>query len=112
MEDKSFAELDELFIKRNFFVLQDALAFRKEKSPELVFYRGVTANKFNRMQESIGLLEEYLKTGNPTGNKLLYCYELLGDNYAKSYQYHRAAEYFKIIIEQFGDEFGEDKKQD
>jgi hypothetical protein len=104
--------LDNLFRNRQFFDLHDELAkYAGDKSTALLFYQGAVANKFNRMQLSVDLLEEYIKTAQPKGEKLVDCYELLGDNYAKSFQYRRAAEMFALALECFGNELGEDKKQ-
>ncbi|MGI8884167.1 MAG: aspartyl protease family protein [Pyrinomonadaceae bacterium] len=111
MDDHSI--LEDLFRERRFFELRDEVEKRRgDQSPELLFYRGAIANKFDRMRESIGFLEEYLKFAKPTDEKIGKCYELLGDNYAKIFQYRRAGECFKKLLEQFGGGFDEAKKQD
>lgn len=113
MNDNLTSMLENLFGQRRFFELRDEVEkLRDDQSPELLFYHGTIANKFNRMHESIGFLKEYQKIVKPTDEKLGECYELLGDNYAKTFQYCRAGECFKMLLEQFGDSFDEAKKQD
>lgn len=112
MKNHSIQTLEDLFRHRRFFDLRDELTKIAEDLPELLFYRGAVANKFNRIPESFELLEKYLKIVKPTGEKIIYCYELLGDNYVKSFQYRHAAESFKLLLDRFGDEFDENKKQD
>ncbi len=110
--DSFSSELDPLFRQKRFFELRDNLAkYDGEKSPELLFYRGAVANKFNRMRESIELLQTYLQTANPNGEKLRDCYEILGDNYAKNYQYRLAGEKFGWLIENCADQYSGENKQ-
>ncbi len=112
-EDSFIPALDELFQQKRFFELRDQLAeYNGENSPEILFYQGAVANKFNFVTESIGLLQSYLDTAEPPGEKLRGCFELLGDNFAKNYQYRLAAEKYGWLYEnQAGEYAGEKRKQ-
>ncbi len=110
--DSFLSELDQLFHHKRFFELRDETAkYNDESPPELLFYRGAVANKFNRMRESIELLQTYLETVKPNAEKLRNCYELLGDNYAKNYQYRLAGEKFGWLFENCADEYTGENKQ-
>ena len=113
MENDSFlSKFDELLHQKRFFELRDEVAKRvDETSLEMLFYQGAIANKFNRMQESIALLQNYLNNSNPTGERLRNCYELLGDNYAKSYQYKLAGEKYAWLVENCAEDYAGEKRQ-
>lgn len=101
LQTQAFAQtgqsLDDLYQQKNFFELRDELAKRPDDtSIELLFYRGAVANKFNESETSISYLRKYLKTAK---NKIDESYDLLADNYVKTYQYAKAAEAYKSIIE-------------
>lgn len=110
--DSFLSDLDQLFRQKRYFELRDELAKHSGvDSEEFLLYRGAVANKFNRMQESNEFLQSYLETAKPTGEKLRNCYELLGDNYAKSYQYKLAGEKFGWLFENCADEYTGEQKQ-
>ncbi len=110
---KQVSQLDALYRNRQYFELRDELAKRTaDKSPELLFYRGAVANKFNQSQESNLLLQSYLKSAEGKSGKLCDAYELLADNFVKTYQYAKAADTYKLLLDKFGGEFDADKKRD
>ena len=112
MKNNPIQTLEDLFHDRRFFELRDELEkYENDKLPKLLFFRGAVANKFNQTQASVELLKKYLKIVQPTDEKLCDCYEMLGDNYAKNYQYRRAGKMFRLAIERFGSGFDENKKQ-
>lgn len=91
--------LDALYQEKSFFEMRDELAKRSDdKSIELLFYRGAIANKFNEPEKSISYLQKYLKNGK---EKIGEAYELLADNYVKTYQYAKAAGVYKAILEKY-----------
>lgn len=99
---KETPQLDALYQKRQYFELRDELAkLKTDKSPEVLFYRGVIANKFNQPEKSIEYLQKFLKKGGESKN-LRGAYELLADNYAKTYEYGKAADAYKILVDRFG----------
>ena len=98
------ADLDTLYRNHKYFDLRDELKkIADDKSLQNLFYRGAIANKFNRPQESVRLLQEFLKTANrQTDAKMMAdSYRLLADDYINLYQYARAAENLKILLDDF-----------
>src|SRR5205809_660766 len=78
--------LESLYRNKQCFDLRDELVkYAKETSPELLFYRGVAANRFNRLAESIEFLQKYLE--NSDAKNPVEAYETLADSYAKNYEY-------------------------
>src|SRR5687767_5184916 len=96
------ASLESLYQNRRYFELRDELAkLKNDKSPGVLFYRGVIANKFNQPEQSIKYLQKFLKKGSES-KKSRDAYELLADNYAKTYEYGKSAETYKILVDKFG----------
>lgn len=96
--------LKSLYEGKQYFDLRDALPARgADRSTELLFYRGVVSNKFNRPQESIAHLRNYLKKAGENADASLAkaSYELLADNYVKTYQYRKAAEAYRTLLAKF-----------
>lgn len=107
------SKLEDLYRHKRFFDLRDEVARRPgAKSPGLNFYRGAVANKFNRLKQSISLLEGYAKNARGGDARLLDAYELLADGYLKTYRYRRAAEYYKLLLDKFKNELGAEKAKD
>jgi predicted aspartyl protease len=97
-------KLRELYDARQYFDLRDALgSYRADRAPELHFYLGVVSNKFNRPRVSIYHLSRYLKqsSGKASETLLIEGYEILADNYLKTYQYAKAAEAYRILLTKF-----------
>lgn len=104
----STTELKELYDKKQYFELRDKVnELRGNSSNEIIFYRGAIANKFNSTEESIKLLNLYLKNASPKDANLKECYSLLADNYTKTFQYAKAAEIYKTILQNFSAEMSE-----
>ena len=105
-------KLIDLFRQKRFFELRDQIeSSRGRSSSGSLFYQGAIANKFNQIKESVEFLQQYLKSANPTGERLRNCYELLGDNFAKSYEYQRAAEKFGWLMKNCSDAYTAEKRQ-
>ncbi len=103
--------LEKLFQDKQYFELRDELAKReKENSPELLFYRGIVANRFNQLQKSAALLQKYLKSGDR--KHLRDAYETLADNDTRTYDYGKAADVYKLILEKFKTELDDTEKKD
>ncbi len=109
----SNVELKDLYKKKQYFDLRDKLSeFENDKSNELIFYRGAVANKFNSPKKSIKLLKRYLKNASPKDENLNECFSILADNYVKTFQYAKAAETYKILLQKFSAETDEKDKAD
>lgn len=101
----SYPELKELYSNKQYFQLRDTLRARaKESSTELLFYRGAVSNKFNQLSSSIDYLQKYLKKVEKKKDALWVreSYELLADNYLKTYQYGKAGEAYDTILARVG----------
>lgn len=98
-------ELENLYQNKQYFELRDALAdVKNNKTPEILFYRGVIANKFNEAAESIEFLEKFLKRKPADQKKIVEAYQLLADNYTKTYEYGKAAAAYQTLLEKFKSE--------
>lgn len=109
-EQDPYAPLQRLYTARRYFELRDRLQdYPESDSPELLFYRGAVSNIFNRLPESIALLEGYLQKagGAKSGRWTREAYRLLADDHRKSYQYGKAADNFEKILILFRDELNE-----
>ena len=103
--------LENLYRGRQYFDLRDALAKRsKENSPELLFYRGIVANRFNQLRKSDEFLQKYLD-GNEAAHQQ-DAYETLADNYTRTFDYGKAADVYKLVLDRFKDKIDAEKKKD
>src|SRR5262245_17172692 len=94
--------LENLFQERRYFDLNDALEkLKTDASPELLFYRGAAANRFNKRETSIALLLQYIKKSGKDAPHLADAYEILADNYTKNFEYGKAADTYKFLLENF-----------
>jgi predicted aspartyl protease len=107
--------LKELYTNKQYFELRDALKTRHlDESGDLLFYRGVVSNKFHQPQLSLRYLKEYLKRAKEKKDAelLIDCYELLADNYLKTYQYQKAAEAYTVALTKFAHKIDAERKTD
>jgi len=103
--------LESLYRNRQYFDLRDELVkYPRDNSPELLFYRGVAANRFNRLAESIEFLQKYLESSD--AKNPVDAYETLADSYAKNYEYGKSADVYKILLERFKDRLDAEKIAD
>jgi len=103
--------LDSLYQNKQYFDLRDELAKHSERrSANLLFYRGVIANRFNQNKNAIKFFRRYLQSGDT--KHLVEAYEELADSYTKINQYGKAAETYKILIERFKDKARAEKVAD
>lgn len=105
------ASLESLYQNRQYFDLRDELAkYEKGASPELLFYRGTAANRFNRLTQSIELLQKYLASRD--AKNPVEAYETLADSYAKNYEYGKSADVYRVLLERFKDRLTAEKRED
>ena len=94
--------LENLYQNKQYFELRDSLAkVKNNKTPETLFYRGVIANKFNESAKSIEFLEKFLKEKNIEKKKIVQAFQLLADNFVKTYEYGKAATAYQTLLEKF-----------
>lgn len=111
----SYSDLKKLFESKRYFELRDALdRENSEDSPIILFLKGAVSNKFNQLDKSIEYIRKYLeKTGsNPNAEYQTESYDILADNYVKSYQYKKAAESYQTILDRFTAFLDKEKVED
>lgn len=98
LDSKKFKQLYE---SKQYFDLRDEVASHSEKSRELEFYRGVVANKFNRLTLAVDLFQRYISRSPRGGDDelILESYKLLADSYVRTYQYEKASETYQRLFE-------------
>ena len=100
----SHAGLRALYTSKQFFELRDEVEKRRgDDSPEMLFYRGVVGNKFNRPEESVLLVRRFLKEAPPGTDAALLkdAHEILLDDYVKTYRYREAADVCRVLLARF-----------
>ena len=110
---ESPSELAELFEKRRYFELREALAHvRSRGERSLLFYRAVVENKFNRPDRSIQLVERFLESPGKGAKRrmLVEAHTLLADNYVKIYSYSKAAGVYDLILTKFAADLSAQEK--
>jgi len=93
------AGLDVLLQQRRYVELEHALTARASELPplSLAYFQGVLANRINRVQKSVRLLEPLipaLLATSPVRAELSIC--TLADDYAKSFRYGNAARLYAL----------------
>ena len=88
--------------------MRDSLAKSKnDKSPEILFYRAVVFNKFNEPEKSNEYLQKFLKNKTADKNKIVEAYQLLADNYTKTYEYGKAADIYQKLNAEYKNDLSE-----
>ena len=94
--------LEELYKSRQYFELRDATGKKANTSQaDYLFYKAVVANRFNDPKGSIGDLQKFLKPQKVDGKLAKEAYEMLADNYVKTYQYGKASETYRYLQEKY-----------
>lgn len=102
--------LKDLYDKRQYFDLRDAVEKQSKDNPaEIIFYRGAIANRFNAAEKSVSLLQEYIKKSDKAAANLADAYETLANDYTKLYEYGKAADVYKFLIDNFKDKLEAEK---
>ena len=100
---------------KQFFKLRDALKrYEGDSSVMLNFFRGISCNRFNQLDASIKSLNSFIEERNKkvTDRLLISAYEILGDDYLKTYRYRKAAAIYRGLLNQFGGILEDDQKSD
>ncbi len=115
LTSKQLHELHVLYQKKRYFDLRDALKrFENASSFELSFFRGISANKFNRLDTSIEYLEAFSRQwrGNDDISLLIDALETLADSYAKGFHYKKAADTYQKIMSSINSQMDADRLKD
>ena len=108
-------ELQTVYENKHYFDLRDTLQqYNDLSSVILSYYRGVTDNKFNRLDSSIEHLRTFLRYSDEEADteRIIDCWETLGDNYTKAFRYKEAADAYRTILDEFGDRLDAEQKKD
>lgn len=98
--------LADLLKNRQYFELSEAVAAERTATAAGLFYRGIVANRFNQPNDSIKLLERYLRSGDTANQR--EAYETLADDYLRTYQYGKAADTYKLLLDRFKESLSHD----
>ena len=115
LTENQLQELQTAYENKHYFDLRDTLRqYDDLSSVMLSYYRGVTDNKFNRLESSIGHLRTFIRYADEEADadKIIDCWETLGDDYTKAFRYKEAAEAYRTILDRFGDRLNAEKKAD
>lgn len=97
--------LASLYAERRYFELREALDDPKAgAAAEVEFYRGAVDQVFNRLEDSIARLEQYLRDTDAGADPLKReeaCY-LLAESFTRRGCYQKAAETYRQILQRFG----------
>jgi predicted aspartyl protease len=93
---------EQLYKNRQYFDLRDAVEkSAKPLPPDYLFYRAAVANRFNDPKGSISFLDKFLKLRIGDDQRMQDAYELLADNYVKTFQYGKAAATYKFLEQKY-----------
>jgi predicted aspartyl protease len=100
---------EQLYKNKQFFDLRDAVEkAAKPLPPDYLFYRAAVANRFNDPKGSISFLDTFLKLRIGSDERIQEAYELLADNYVKTFQYGKAAAAYKFLEQKYKTPISED----
>src|SRR5688500_3656922 len=88
--------LADLYAKKDYFALRNAVV--RASTPDIAFYRGVVANKFNRLDESIRELNRYLAQPKTDPKLIGEARSLLCDSYHRAFDYGKAADAYRAHL--------------
>jgi hypothetical protein len=92
---------DALFAEKRYFELRKVLeSDKRDAKPETLFLRGILANAFNRLDDSIRDLTAYLESAGPNlpPARRREALSILADDYIKSFRYGKAVETREIMM--------------
>lgn len=108
-------ELARLYAGKQYFELRDALQRQRDgAAPELLFYRGVVSNKFNRPEESVVFLRRFLAAPPRDARRSMLkdAHAILLDDYVKTYRYAEAAAECRVLLSRYRPELDGEKLED
>lgn len=95
-------KLERLYDGKRYFELRDAVeTYRGRPEAKLLFFRGVVANAFNRPRASASYLEQYVARAGAGDEWLSDAHTLLADNFVKTFDYGKAADAYRTILDRF-----------
>jgi hypothetical protein len=96
------SKLKQLYDAKRYFELREAVArYRGKPDARLLFFRGLLANVFNRPESSAALLNRYVARAGGDDALLPDAYAALADDYAKTFDYAKAAAAYRALLDRF-----------
>lgn len=104
--------MNELYSSHQYFELKNKLEVienSKNKDSDILFYKAVVNNVFNKLSESNFFIDKYLLVKNNRYEK--EAYKILADNYFRMYKYNSSFETYKKLLSKFNDKLSESEKK-
>src|SRR4051812_27675061 len=111
--ENSTKNLKALFDAKDYFALRKAVTTAPETSADYLFYRGVVASKFNRLDEATADLEKYLQSLAETKKPpmLRDALEQLAEAYARGFRYREASNVYGRLLKEFGPKIKREERE-
>lgn len=91
--------LKQFYEHKKFFELCETVsAYKNEADPQLLFYRGIIFNVDYQPHVSANYLNQYTSISQNDDEFLIEAYAMLADDYAKTFQYGKAADVLRTIV--------------
>lgn len=112
--EKNYQKLDELYKHKEYFKLRDELNnYTNDISFELSYYKGIVENLFGQYLKSVETIKNYLaKAEKEDTSKVIECYKILANDYIKLYKYEKAAQTYKLILDNYKSGLPEEEVED
>ena len=108
----SAINFDQLLRDRHYLELERALSSKSNlTSSDLAFFKGVMANRRNRVAESIKMLEPLVSSLSATNkDRAVIALSTLADDYEKTFRYSNAADAYADLENRFGSSMDENER--
>jgi len=109
----STINFDQLLRDRHYLELERALSSESNlSSSDLAFFKGVMANRRNRVAESIKMLEPLVSSLSTTNKeRAVIALSTLADDYEKTFRYSNAADTYTELEKRFGSSMDENDRE-
>lgn len=103
----------DLYESKQCFELRDQLRSKHNiAGADKIFFEAVVANRFHRPYRSLDLLKRYLSRADGNSRWIVDSYQILADNYLKTFQYQKAADAYGTILRKYGSKLDKDETED
>ncbi|MBV8858047.1 MAG: retropepsin-like domain-containing protein [Acidobacteria bacterium] len=110
---RDITKLKQLFDRKRYFELRDAVGnYNGRPEAKLLFFRGAVANAFNRPLDSARYLRRFIARAGRDGEWLSDAYTLLADDFVKTYDYGKAADAYRTLLDRFRQTLKPDELKD
>jgi predicted aspartyl protease len=107
------SRLRRLYDEKRYFELRDAVESRRGRADaRMLFFRGAVANVFNRPRTSTKYLNQYIARAGADDEWLAEAYTVLADDFVKTYEYGKAADVYRTLLDRFKHTLKTDEVED